>query len=637
MQSIRRTVSGLAALLVLASAVAAPPDDPAAAKKFVTEMEAKSGSATDREASPGARNYATHCAKCHEALVYKAPARTFIQMLAADSIYDTLTHGVMKAQAAGLSDEERRGIAEYLSRETVEQARAHVAPPVCSAAHAAFDLAHPPELTAWGSTPENTHFVADTAAGLAAADVPRLKLKWAFAFPGALRARSQPTLAYGALFVGSQNGTVYALDAATGCVRWSYRASAEVRSPVVVEGFGEPSAPRHPRAFFGDLLGRAYALDALTGRLLWQHKVDDHPSATITGAPAYHAGRLYVPVASLEEASIDPKYPCCSFRGSVVALDGKTGRVAWKRYTSDAAPREVGRTGIGTPILAPSGAAVWNSPTVDAKRRLLYIGTGDNYTAPANDRSDAIIALDLATGAIRWSWQVFKDDAWNVGCMLQNANCPKPQGPDFDIGAGVMLVHDGARDLLVTGLKSGAALAVDADTHQASVWSRRLGRGSTQGGIQFGMATDGRRVFVPIADIGKKVDPDYPGEPHPGLYALDLESGASVWSQPAPDHCNGEQFCDAGILAAITASPAAVFAGHMDGMLRAYEPASGRVLWEFDTRQDVTTVSGERAHGGSMGGGGPAVWHGMLFVNSGYGMYFHLPGNVLFAFSVDGK
>ncbi|MBS0393176.1 MAG: PQQ-binding-like beta-propeller repeat protein, partial [Proteobacteria bacterium] len=355
-------------------------------------------------------------------------------------------------------------------------------------------------------------------------------------------------------------------------------------------------------------------------------------------APVFHQGRLYVPVSSLEEASADPKYPCCTFRGSVVAYESASGRLLWKTHTIDAAPVKVGETEIGTPVLAPSGAAVWNSPTIDARRGLLYVGTGDNYSSPANDRSDAILALDLATGRVRWSWQVFKDDAWNVGCMLKNANCPKPAGPDFDIGAGTMLVRDvEGRDLIVTGLKSGMALAVDADTHDRSLWHRTLGRGSTQGGIQFGMATDGTRVFVPISDIGKKVDPDYPGDPHPGLYALDLRTGELLWSQPAPDRCAGRQFCDPGILAAISASPAAVFAGHLDGMLRAYDVATGRVLWEYDTLQDVKTVSGEVAHGGSMGGGGPVLYHGTLYVASGYGMYFHLPGNVLYAFSVDGR
>jgi polyvinyl alcohol dehydrogenase (cytochrome) len=389
--------------------------------------------------------------------------------------------------------------------------------------------------------------------------------------------------------------------------------------------------------YFGDLVGRAYALDARTGEPVWTRKLDDHPSATITGSPTYHAGRLYVPVSSLEEAMADPKYPCCTFRGSLVALDARSGKVIWKTYTIDEKPREVGKTAIGTPIFAPSGAAVWNSPTIDTQRGVAYVGTGDNYSGKANGRSDAIVAFDLKTGKIRWSWQGFADDAWNVGCMLKNTNCPKGAGPDFDIGSGTMLVrsHSG-RELLYAGLKSGDVLALDPDTHRHVLWKQRLGRGSTQGGVQFGMANDGERVYVPIADIGKPVDPDYPGEAHPGLYALDAATGKPLWSRPAANHCDGEQFCDPGILAAITAIPGVVFAGHMDGALRAYNASSGETIWEYDTRTPVTTRSGVVAHGGSMGGGGPVVHGGMLYAASGYGVYFHLPGNVLYAFSVDG-
>ncbi|MBS0393786.1 MAG: PQQ-binding-like beta-propeller repeat protein, partial [Proteobacteria bacterium] len=274
-----RPLSSFLVLLIAAALPAlagAEPGAPATdeAKKFVARMEAKAGSDADRENSPAAENYRTHCAKCHEAFVYKAPARTFIQMMAPDAIYTALTRGVMRQQAAGLTAAERRGIAEYLSRESLDARERSPAPPRCTGSAARFDRAQPPELSAWGATLENTHFASGATAGLAAGDVPRLKLKWAFAFPGALRARSQPSFAMGAVFVGSQDGTVYALDAASGCVRWQFRASAEVRTPVVISAWAARDAGRvRPRAFFGDHLGRVYALDALTGKLLWRHKV----------------------------------------------------------------------------------------------------------------------------------------------------------------------------------------------------------------------------------------------------------------------------------------------------------------------------------------------------------------------------
>jgi len=605
----------------------------------LTQAAAPKDTAAAPANSPGAAVYQSVCAQCHEGQVPKAPAHAFLQMMAPDAIYAALTTGVMQQTSNSLSLQQKREVAEYLTGRSIDEVKTVKQAPMCTAEAAKFDMSRPPDITAWGMDTGNTHFVPGTVAGLRSSDLSKLKLKWAFEFPGAMRVRSQPSFAMGAIYVGSQDGTVYALDEKSGCVRWSHRVNTEVRVPLAVSSF-KPNDPKaNPAVFFGDLVGRAYALDARTGKLLWTHKLDDHPSTTMTGAPVYHDGRVYMPVSSLEEAVSDPTYHCCSFRGSLVALDAASGKVIWKHYTFDEKPQEVGKNAAGAPILAPSGAAIWNSPTLDLKRGLIYVGTGDNYSAPTNTRSDAVLAFDLKSGQVRWSWQTMSNDAWNVGCLFHNATCPDHLGPDFDIGAGTMLVRDEqGHERLYAGTKSGAAIALDPDTHKGLLWSKRLGRGSIQGGIQFGMASDGRRLFVPISDLGKKVDPEYPGEPHPGLYALDLASGAILWSRPAAnDHCEGRTECDPGILAAVSAMPGAVFAGHMDGMLRAYSAETGQTLWEYDTTREVTTVSGAVAHGGSMGGGGPLVHDATLFVASGYGAYSHMPGNVLYAFSVDGK
>jgi polyvinyl alcohol dehydrogenase (cytochrome) len=589
-------------------------------------------------AGPGETVFKAACAQCHLGQVPKAPTQVFLGMMEPEAIYAALTTGVMQSQAAALSAQDKQAVAGYLGDANLSRTGPAPAAPSCSGAAANFDLSQPPDVRNWGADLGNSHFVPAAAAGLAVADVPKLKLKWAFAFPGAIRARSQPSFAGGSLFVGSQNGTVYALDAASGCVRWTFKAGAEVRTAIAVSTWKAGDRAAKPQVFFGDLVGRAYSLDARTGQLLWSQKLEDHPSTTLTGAPTFYGGRVYFPVSSLEEAMADPKYPCCTFRGSLVALAATTGRVIWKTYTIAEKPRAVGQTTVGTPIFGPSGAAIWNSPTIDPKRQLVYVGTGDNYSAHATTRSDAILAFDLATGKMRWSLQGFTDDVWNVGCMLKNANCPEHAGPDFDIGAGTMLVKTSAgKERLYAGLKSGEVLAVDPQTHDRVLWRRRLGRGSTQGGIQFGMAYDGLHVYAPIADLGPVVDPNYPGEPHPGIYAVDPMNGDLVWSHPAPDRCHGDKFCDPGIIAAITAIPGAVFAGHMDGSLRAYASQTGAALWEYDTRADVTTLSGVVAHGGTIGGAGPVVYGGKLYAVSGYGAYFHLPGNVLLAFSVDGR
>lgn len=594
----------------------------------------------DPEKLPGAAVYREHCTTCHDGTVYKAPVRFIVSQMPPEAIYAALTSGVMKQQGAGLTDTQRRDVAQYLTGEPVSNTAPPAPAPACEGKAAQFDLTRPPLVTAWGFDPGNSHHIPADAAGIAASAVPRLKVKWAFAFPGALRARSQPNFAMGALYVGSQNGTVYALDAQSGCIRWTYRATAEVRTPIVISSWPAGKAPaQHPLAFFGDIIGRVYAVDAVTGALRWVRRADDHPSTTLTGAPAYHAGTLYVPVSSLEEGVSNAKYECCRFRGSVLALNAADGRVRWKTYTIDEAPRLVGKTSSGTAVYAPSGAAVWNSPTLDLKRGVLYVGTGDNYSAPANDRSDAILAMDLKTGRIRWHWQVLAGDAWNVGCLMNTTDCPDPSGPDFDIaGGGTMLVTlPSGKDLLLAGTKSGTAFAMDPDRHDGAVWSRTVGRGGVQGGIQFGMASDGQRVYVPISDHVMQGEPKYPGVPKPGLYGLDAASGALLWSHPAADRCNGNALCSPGILAAVTSIPGVVFAGYMDGAVRAHAAATGEVLWDYDTRAPVTTLSGATAHGGSIGGSGPVAYQGTLYVNSGYSLYGHLPGNVLYAFTVDGK
>ena len=613
----------------------APQDDLGALKQ---KMDA-SKAGIDREALPGAAIYHERCQHCHEGQAPKAPSRTFVEMMTPEAIYRALSAGIMQTQAAGLSEPDQRHVAEYLSGVPFGASKPPASIP-CTGTAARFDVGIRPDTVGWGFNPGNTHFVPAAAAKLSLSEIPRLKVKWAFAYPAAVRARSQPTFAFGALYVGSQDGTVYALDAKTGCIRWTYQTTAEVRTPIVIPA----SQGSLKRAFFGDLIGRVHAVDATTGRELWQQRVDDHPSATITAAPVYEAGKLYVAVSSLEEGTVDPKYPCCTFRGSVVAYDAATGRRLWKRYTIKEQPRLRGTTHIGTKIFAPSGAAVWNTPTVDAGRGLLYVGTGNNYTGPADDRSNSVLALDLRSGRVVWAWQVVAGDAWNVGCMVGLDNCPANSGPDADIGSGTILgTTPGGTQRLFIGLKSGAVVAIDPSRHDHALWSNRVGRGSIQGGVQFGMAYDGTRLYVPIADMTNSMDSSNKardagaGPPRPGLYALDPSTGKLLWASPADDVCAGREFCDAGILASIAAIPGAVFAGHMDGRLRAYDAASGKVVWQYDTTQPEATLGGVVAHGGSIGGGGPVIHDGMVYTNSGYGLYFHMPGNVLLAFSVDGK
>lgn len=588
----------------------------------------------DVEQWPGAAIYREHCAGCHEGQVPKAPHKMFLRMLSGPTIMAALTDGLMASQGKILSPAQRAQVAEYLSGALLEAARIEHPPPRCTGEAARFDTARRPLPAGWGY--HNARFVPQAEAGLTAAQVANLELKWAFAFPNALRARSQPSIAYGAVYVGSQDGTVYALDLVTGCVRWTFQASGEVRTAVVpyeAEAGGDAHARR---VFFGDVLARVYSVDALTGQLAWSAKIDDHPNATLTATPTYHDGVLYAPVSSLEvTVAADPAYECCTFRGSVVALDAWTGERKWKAHTISTEPRPVKTTAHGTRIFAPSGAPVWNSPMIDARRGVLYVGTGENYSSPADDRSDAILAFRLTDGSLVWVQQMVQGDAWNVACMMRdNPNCPVENGPDVDFGAGTILVPlpDG-RDVLVAGQKNGYVYGLDPDAGGRLLWKRRVGRGGIQGGVHFGMAAEGTRIYVPIADMADERDGrTHDSPPRPGVYAIDAATGSLLWSAPAADRCGGREFCDPGISAAITAIPGVVFAGHMDGVFRAYAGDTGKVLFEHDTTREVITVSGEKARGGSHGGPGPAIRGGYVAVTSGYGIYFHMPGNVLLVF-----
>jgi polyvinyl alcohol dehydrogenase (cytochrome) len=384
-----------------------------------------------------------------------------------------------------------------------------------------------------------------------------------------------------------------------------------------------------------------HALDAKTGKELWNVKVDDHPNATITGTPTFQDDVLYVPVSSLEVTSAaDPKYECCKFRGAVVAIDASTGRIIWKAHTITEEPAPIRITSGGTRVFAPSGAPVWNAPTIDSRRGVLYVGSGENYSSPANDRSDAVLAFDLKDGRLVWSHQMLAGDAWNVACMMKgNANCPGENGPDVDVAAGTILTTlSNGREVLLAGQKNGMVYAIDPDAQGRLLWKTRVGRGGIQGGVHFGMALEGHRLFVPISDLKDGHDGrHYDMAGRPGLYALDSSDGRIVWSTPAGDVCNGRNFCDPGISAAVTAIPGVVLAGHMDGVLRAYDSATGQVIWKYDASADVKTVSGSTAHGGSFGAAGPVVRDGYVVVNAGYGLYFHMPGNVLLVFAAPAR
>lgn len=598
------------------------------------EQYAWVGDLGDRDALPGKQLYIENCAGCHEAQVYKAPHTTWLELMSPQVLYRSITEGIMQSQAAHLSDGDKQHIVEYITQMRLGDPNAGPEVAWCEDSASEFTELDESQLSGWGH--DTRRYVSSEAAGFSRSQISDLELKWSFGFPASTRARSQPTIAMDAVFVGSQDGTVYAFDLETGCVRWAYAARAEVRTGITLGNRGPESTPT---AYFGDIIANLYAVDANTGELIWQTSPDEHHSATLTGTPAFANGNLYVPVSSLEVVTAaNPDYACCTFRGHVVAVDGNDGSMLWDSYAIPDAPSSVGTTSVGTDMMGPSGAPVWTSPTIDVEKNLLIFGTGENYSSPADANSDAVIAVALDSGERLWSRQTFPGDAWNVACMMaDNPNCPEEDGPDYDQASSPLLVDIGeGKTVVVAGQKDGRVFALDWETGQSKLWEVKLGRGSIQGGVHFGMAADGTTVYVPINDMndtrnGEWLDPE---TARPGVSAVDAATGEVLWSHVQNNVCGeGRPFCDPGVSAAITATDGAVIAGHLDGVIRIYDGPTGDIIWSYDTTNPVEGTNGVTATGGGMSGSGPALGAGHMVINSGYGLYNHEAGNALLVFA----
>lgn len=493
----------------------------------------------------------------------------------------------------------------------------------------------------WGGDPRNLRARAPGDVVLSAETVDDLELRWAFAIDGATDMRSQPAVAGRRLFLAGRDGAVRALDARLGCVLWETKGEVPLRSGVAL---GEGRDGRQA-LFVGDDEGVVHALDSATGERLWSVSVSDHPHAWITGTPAAHGGRLYVPVSSTEVGMAqDPAYECCTFRGGVIALDAASGEIVWEYRAVRESPVARAPSSDGTAQWGPSGAAVWSTPTIDTVRKRLYFGVGQNYSLPWTEESSAIHAIDLETGERRWVFQATQADAWNMACSPvktlpdlpanHTANCPAESGRDFDFGAPPMLVElEDGRELLVAGQKSGVVYALDPDEEGAVVWETRVGRGGLLGGIHWGLAAQDELVFVPVSDRFDGVSYDH--APAAGLVALRAATGEVAWSASAPaDSCSGKpRGCDGGFSAPVTVVPGAVLAGSLAGVLTAFSVEGGRPLWSFDTVREFTTVDGSLGSGGSVDVAGPIVAGDMMFAVSGYSGFGQMPGNVLLAFS----
>jgi polyvinyl alcohol dehydrogenase (cytochrome) len=486
----------------------------------------------------------------------------------------------------------------------------------------------------WGFNAGNERYQPRTT--INKGNVDQLKLKWAFKLEGGMSPHSYPVVTEDTVFVGNEAGILSALDRETGCVRWTYDADSLIRTAVVhgmVEGEDGPEAV----LFFGTMSARTHAVSAATGERRWVTDVRDHSMGMLTGSPTFHDGQVYVPVSSSEVMmAIMPWYGCCTFRGTVVALDASTGALTWRTHVVEEEPKETWSHYFFVQNYGPSGVPIWSAPTIDANQGLLFVGTGENYSNPGTAMSDAIVAMDLKTGDIEWVQQYTADDTFNASCIRPgHPNCPENAGPDLDFGAPPILskTTEGV-PIMLAGQKSGGVYALNP-VNGERIWERYFGRGGLVGGVHWGMAVNQQRglVYAPINDMqfGMKV---YEGTPEPGLYALDIATGELRWSTPITDTCGDRERCNSGLSAAIVATEDLVWSGGLDGNLRAFDAETGAVVWQYDTWREYDATDGTTANGATIDTDGPMIAGNMLFIQSGYARQLLTGGNALLAFEL---
>lgn len=576
----------------------------------------------------GKKIYISTCAACHSSNTSQkngGPTEALLKAMPPKAIYTALTSGKMKIQGSVITDEQRKAVTQFLTNKTLDET---ILP---KTAFTKFSLPQKFNIkSGWGGNLEGTGF--EEKSQINAQNVASLKVKWTFAFPDGTQVRSKPAMVGDWLIVGSQYGNVYALNKKTGKIGWQFQASAAIRGAIFVA----KSTNGETNVYFVDYATNVYALSLANGQLIWKKRAGVHPQSANTGSAVVYNNTVFVPLTSFEVfSSKDPNFDCCTSSGELVAMNAKSGEIKWRHRVITREAKKSGTKKNGKSFYGPAGAIVWCSPTIDTQRGLVYIGTGENYTDPPTNTSDAIQAIDIKTGKLVWSFQATKHDTWNLACPGE-PNCPDKAGPDLDFGMAPMLIKGAynGKDILVVGQKSGVVHALDPASGNV-IWQTRIGKGGALGGIHWGMATDGKNVYAANADNTYAIDStDSTRMPSPGLYALNISNGDVVWKAATPACPSEKKHCVPANSAAPLALPDLIIAGTIEGHIRAYDSRNGNTLWEFDTIKDYETTNGIAGRGGSIDGPSPVVSDNMLFVNSGYGMFRGLPGNVLIAFEL---
>ena len=594
-----------------------------------------------------------HCAQCHDDPEVKAPTRQALSAISKENLMITMEFGKMQPMAAHLSKRQRGLIALYLAGDTKDQylwlEKAECTRP------AAADRKE--WVTGWGLGPENRRFVSSHSAGINTGNVAGLKLAWSFAFPLVTSMRSQPVIIGDTMYIGDKAGKLFALDRFTGCVRNHINILAGLRSAITL---AELSDGRQ-LLIFANSLATVFAVDPASLDIVWQQRVNISDYSVVTGSISYYDDRLYVPVSSYEVAAAgSPALTCCTSHGAVTALDATNGDEIWTWHSTVDA--ELQRTDAeGKEHYGPSGASVWTTPAIDARRGRIYVGTGQNFSPPATGTSDSIIALNMDSGDLVWKFQAIAGDVWNGACLRDGPNCPENAGEDFDFGASIIIADLAeGQQILLAGQKSGEVFALNPDPKSSEgeiLWRNRISQGTSNGGIHWGMALSGNSLFVPVSDPER----DTPGYiPKPGLTALDIRNGNIIWQQPVERGCEydyshkplvglenarsanqqdpDEQYkCSYfyGLSSAATATADLVFSAGLDGKVRAWRSDDGEILWQTNTAIPFETVNGVSGHGGSVDVAGQVIADNWLYVLSGYSMFGQLPGNVLLAYRLE--
>ncbi|WP_435354571.1 PQQ-binding-like beta-propeller repeat protein [Emticicia sp. SJ17W-69] len=599
-------------------------------KELLSPMESSKLELSDAIKEEGKKVYISTCAACHNqnsTVKNAGPTKALLGGMTTKAIYTALSSGKMKMQGSTISDEQRKAVAQFLTNRPMVEI---VLP------KEAFTVFSIPKgvsyKSGWGGNLEGTSF--EKQSQINAQNVGSLKVKWTFAFPDGTQVRSKPAVVGDWLIIGSQFGDVYALNKKTGKIGWHYQGSTAIRGAIAIA----KNSNGELLAYFADYATNVYALSLASGKLIWKNRSGVHPQSSNTGSVAVFQNTVFVPLTSSEvSSSKDPNFECCTSSGELVAMNATTGEIKWRHRVITEEAKESGKKKDGKSFFGPSGAIVWCSPTIDTQRGLVYIGTGENYTDPATNTSDAIQAIDIKTGKLVWNFQATTHDTWNLACPGE-PNCPDKAGPDLDFGSAPLLVKAGynGKDIIVAGQKSGVVHALDPSTGKV-IWQTRIGKGGALGGIHWGMATDGKNVYAANADNIYAIDAqDENRKPSPGLYAINIGNGEVIWQSPTPTCPQGKN-CIQANSAAPLALPDLVFAGTLEGHIRAYDNKTGKILWEFDTVKEYEAINGIKGKGGSIDGPSPVVSENMLYVNSGYGMFGEVAGNVLIAFELEKK